>query len=122
MVWPCCASFRTARNWLAKLMSMTSDGWPSAAARLTSLPSPIRYTRLRLLSVYCMVLSLTSFLPVDCFSIPGIDISTLKWPAFAKIAPSFILAMSLSTITSLHPVVVMNTSPTSAALFILATL
>ena len=28
--------------WSAKLMSMTSLGWPSAAARLTSLPSPSR--------------------------------------------------------------------------------
>ena len=35
-----------ARAWVAKLMSMTEAGWPSAAARFTRRPSPRRNRRL----------------------------------------------------------------------------
>ena len=38
----CLIKYSTERAWLAKLMSMTEAGWPSAAARLMRRPSPRR--------------------------------------------------------------------------------
>ena len=43
------------------------------------------------------------------------SISTSKWPALAKMAPSRITARWSALITSTEPVAVTNTSPTGAA-------
>ena len=39
---PVASAYSAESAWLAKDMSMTAAGWPSAAARLTSRPSAIR--------------------------------------------------------------------------------
>ena len=47
MIWPSCSTRYFADNaWMAKLISMISAGWPSPAARLTSLPSARTYSHL----------------------------------------------------------------------------
>ncbi len=51
----------------------------------------------------------------------GISISTLKWPVFARIAPSFMRSMCSRAITCLSPVAVQKMSPISAAFAIEST-
>ena len=46
------------------------------------------------------------------------SISTLKWPVFARIEPSFIASMCSRRMTDLSPVAVQKMSPVSTALVI----
>ncbi len=100
--------------WLAKLMSITELGWPSAAARLISRPSPSTAIRFPLLSVYSSRNSRTvRFLAF--FSSQAMSISTLKWPLLATMAPSFIRSKWGCASTSQFPVTVQKKSPIFAA-------
>ena len=100
---------------LRKLMSMISAGGPSAAAILASFPSPMKFTVLPFSRVYPMMLARVSFLETAAFSRSAISISTLKWPALASMALSFIASICSTVIVCMHPVAVTNISPSGAA-------
>jgi hypothetical protein len=101
--------------WLAKLMSITFAGCPSAAARLISRPSPrtwiARPSRRRYSSTYGRTVR-TDF---AIFASAGMSISTLKWPELHTIAPSFIRSKCSLRTTFRFPVTVQKKSPTFAA-------
>ena len=96
-------------------MSITSAGCPSAAARLTSRPSAIRYSLRPSASVNSSTNSRAIRVSDASFRSAGISISTLKWPVFDRIAPSFISSKCSRAITFLSPVAVQNMSPIFAA-------
>src|SRR6266540_4132048 len=97
-------------------MSMTAAGWPSAAARLTNRPSPIRYSQRPLAKQYPSTLGRTFFSTFFATLVKALtSISTSKWPELHRIAPSFICRKCSLRITPVSPVKVMNSSPSWAA-------
>src|ERR1035441_1976301 len=76
--------------WSAKLISITDAGCPSAADRLIRRPSPSRLMRRPSFSEYSSTKVRVVRLEDESFSSAGISISTLKWPEFEMMAPSFI--------------------------------
>ena len=111
----CFTRYSTESAWFANDMSMTMAGCPSAAARLMRRPSPSRNTRLPPFRRYSSTNGRATFLLTDMRSSAGMSISTLKWPEFATIAPSFMAAKCSRRSTDLLPVTVMNRSPRGAA-------
>src|SRR6202162_4262847 len=109
------------RAWSAKLISITDAGWPSAAARLIRRPSPSRLMRRPSFIVYSSTKVRVVRLEDDSFSSDGMSISTLKWPEFETMAPSFIIAKCCLARTFLLPVTVQKTAPILAASSMLIT-
>src|SRR6266480_3268119 len=103
-----------ASAWFANDMSMTLAGCPSAAARLMSRPSASTNRRLPSRR-HSSTSSRTGVGPWATRFRPSRSISTLKWPEFARMAPSFMARMCSTRITCKLPVKVTNTSPTRAA-------
>lgn len=101
--------------------SIISAGCPSPAAMLASLPSPMTLTILPLESSYPMMFFRVSCFETAAFSSPAMSISTLKWPAFTRIALSFILRMWSTAMVLLQPVAVTKISPKDAASAIVMT-
>src|SRR5947209_13946044 len=84
-----CDHMLGSQGLVGKLMSITAAGCPSAAARLMSRPSPRTKSRRPFWSVYSSTNGRTRRW---LFAIPpsvARSSSTLKWPALARIAPSF---------------------------------
>ena len=85
----CSTMNSAARAWLAKDMSMTCAGCPSAAARLIRRPSPSRLS-LPPVGERELIDDARARAPHrDICRSAGMSISTLKWPVLARIAPSF---------------------------------
>ena len=116
----CFARCSTDSDWLANDMSITEAGWPSAAARLMSRPSPSRKIRLSP-TAYSSTNGRVSRLPEDIFASAGMSISTLKCPELQTRAPSFMTRKCSPRITFLLPVMVMNRSPRPEALSMVTT-
>src|SRR5271165_3920197 len=107
--------YSTDSAWSAKLISITDAGCPSAAARLISRPSPSRLILRPSFKEYSSTKARVVRFDDDIFSSAGISISTLKWPEFEMIAPSFISSKCSLVSTLLLPVTVQKTSPSFAA-------
>src|SRR5271168_1657833 len=107
--------YSTESAWSAKLMSITDAGCPSAAARLIRRPSPSRLILRPSFNEYSSTKVRVVRFEDDIFSSAGISISTLKWPEFEMMAPSFIRSKCSLVSTLLFPVTVQNTSPSLAA-------
>jgi hypothetical protein len=110
------ASQASASASMPNARSMTSGGCPSAATRFTTRPSASSSTVRPSPRSYASTCGRTS----GCTSTASpasarTSISTSKWPALARMAPSRIIAMCSALITSTEPVAVMNTSPSGAA-------
>lgn len=72
--------------------AITALGWPSAAARLTSRPSASKLMLRPPSTVYCSMKGRPMRFSRAADSSAGMLISTLKWPALQRMAPSFISA------------------------------
>ena len=107
---------------MAKLISITLEGCPSAAARFISLPSPRTFTILPFSRVCSSTKGLIVLKDFVMLFNPSRSSSTLKCPEFAIIAPCFIMLKWLFLITFILPVTVQKISPILAALLIGITL
>jgi lipopolysaccharide export system permease protein len=109
------ARYSQHRAWLAKLMSMTDAGWPSAAERFIKRPSPRRLMRFPPLTTNVSTDSRGFLTSVDISLRACLSISTSKCPEFATTAPSFIASKCRAVMTRMSPVSVTKMSPIGAA-------
>src|SRR6266404_4780807 len=102
----CSIAYSVASAWLAKLMSITRAGCPSAAEMFTRRPSASRYSRRPSARVNSSTKVRASRVSTASSRSAGMSISTLKWPVWQLIAPSFITSRCCFAITCLSPVAV----------------
>ena len=105
------ATYSADSAWLAKLMSMTAAGWPSAAPRLTSRPSAMRLSFLPPRSNSWTLSRTSRTWPSARARRAERSSSASKWPELAMNAPSFIDSKCSRRKTLMLPVAVINRSP-----------
>src|SRR5690606_8115475 len=108
-------SHRALSAWLAKLMSITWAGCPSAAPRFTSRPSASSRMRRPSSRTNSWTLGRASRRSLAMAASAGMSISTSKCPALASVAPSFMRAKWSPLMTPRLPVAVTKMWPSFAA-------
>ncbi len=111
----CLNRYSAARAWLAKLMSITLAGCPSAQARFTRRPSASTVTVRPSDRVYSSTSGLSSSTFTACSRSHFMLISESKCPELQMMAPSFMFLKAGSSMTLQSPVTVTHTSAKRAA-------